>query len=445
MSTSPLPERASLEYLKKLARERLQHLRRTAPDAKLAHALLDIAREHGFSSWRSLKAHVEEQRRTRVTAFIEACLTGATAVVAAALDGDGSLARARDLHGVTGLHAAAVAGHADLARLLLRHGAEPDAREQGDHATPLHFAAGHGHPDVVRVLLDAGADVHGAGDLHEADVIGWATSISAPASIRWEVLPLLLERGARHHVFSAMAVGDTEAIKRLVEENPDALDRRMSRFEQLQTPLHFAITRQRHDLLDLLVDLGADLEARDLSGRTPLEAAMMRGDHEAMRQLRDAGAQLPHTGDVTDFTTRMSALAGSVRKGVPMIAVSDVAATLAWYASIGFTELSRYDDGAGPDFGMVSFGGAEVMLVLRDRPGPHDVTLWFYTDRVDDLYATLKGRQLQVAQAALAGTPADGPHVEFAQNIEDMFYGARQFSIRDPNGYELYFIGSSRK
>ena len=51
MSNSKLPERASLEYLKKLAKERLQELRRGDPRAKLAAALLDVAREHGFSSW----------------------------------------------------------------------------------------------------------------------------------------------------------------------------------------------------------------------------------------------------------------------------------------------------------------------------------------------------------------------------------------------------------
>jgi hypothetical protein len=30
--------------------------------------------------------------------------------------------------------------------------------------------------------------------------------------------------------------------------------------------------------------------------------------------------------------------------------------------------------------------------------------------------------------------------IEFDQGIADMFYGARQFSIRDPNGYIVYFI-----
>ena len=32
------------------------------------------------------------------------------------------------------------------------------------------------------------------------------------------------------------------------------------------------------------------------------------------------------------------------------------------------------------------------------------------------------------------------PLFAFEQDIEDMFYGARQFCIRDPFGYEIYFI-----
>jgi len=68
---SQLPERASLEYLKKLAKDRLQQLRRTDPATKLATALLQVAREYGFPSWRALKAKVEEHR-TRTIPEIDA-------------------------------------------------------------------------------------------------------------------------------------------------------------------------------------------------------------------------------------------------------------------------------------------------------------------------------------------------------------------------------------
>jgi uncharacterized glyoxalase superfamily protein PhnB len=96
------------------------------------------------------------------------------------------------------------------------------------------------------------------------------------------------------------------------------------------------------------------------------------------------------------------------------------------------------------NFGMVSFGNAELMLNMPGTPGSHDASLWFYTDQIDNLYQLLRSRQLDAAQAALAGQPADQEGIVFEQDIEDMFYGARQFCIRDPNGYELYFIQSAQ-
>ena len=56
---SSLPERASLEWLRKTAKARLKALRAAQPSARLAEAQLAVAREHGFSSWRALKAHVD--------------------------------------------------------------------------------------------------------------------------------------------------------------------------------------------------------------------------------------------------------------------------------------------------------------------------------------------------------------------------------------------------
>jgi ankyrin repeat protein len=442
MSNAQLPERPSLEFLKKLAKDRLQVRRRADPRAKLATALLDVAYEYGFASWKALKAHVEEIQNKRVSEFVESCRSGDRTVVQTLLSADPAMARARDAHGSTALHAAAARGHGEVVRLLLEQGADPNARDTGDNAGPLHFAAGGGHVDVVRMLLEAGADVHGHGDVHEADVIGWATVLGAPNNLRLEVVPLLLEHGARHHIFSAIATGDPGVIRSVAEDNPDALDRRMSRFERGETPLHFAIRLQRYDILDLLIDLGADLEARDLSGRTALEAAMTTGDKEATRRLHDAGAEAPRTQTVPDFTARMSALARSVSKGVPMIYAPDVARAIDWYVSIGFTELSRYDDDGLVNFGMVAFGHAELMLNLHGHPPPHDASLWFYTDQVNALYDVLKSRRLEAAQAELAGAGTDQVGIEFEQNIEDMFYGARQFCIRDLNGYQLYFIGS---
>ena len=128
--------------------------------------------------------------------------------------------------------------------------------------------------------------------------------------------------------------------------------------------------------------------------------------------------------------SHMARLAVSVNKGVPMISVPDIVSTLDWYASIGFKEIGRYEDDDVANFGMLAFGKAEIMLHPGGVRGPHDVSLWFYTDRLDDLYRTLKSRR----------EPNDREEIEFVEDIYDAFYGAREFGIRDLNGYILYFI-----
>ncbi len=199
----------------------------------------------------------------------------------------------------------------------------------------------------------------------------------------------------------------------------------MSRFEQGQTPLHFAISKKRYDILDLLIELGADLEAVDSNGQTALAVAMTRGDREAVSRLQAAGAKPPKP--IEPPRIGMAEMIASVKKIVPMITVPDVAQALAWYVSIGFKELARYGEDGLVNFGMVSFGKAELMLNMHGKSGSHDVTLWLYTDQVDDLYRHFKSRE----------------GIEFVEEINDAFYGAREFGIRDPNGYTLYFIQPS--
>ena len=49
------------------------------------------------------------------------------------------------------VHAAAAAGHADAAAMLVRRGANVEARDQNGH-TPLDLASQLGHDRVARVL-----------------------------------------------------------------------------------------------------------------------------------------------------------------------------------------------------------------------------------------------------------------------------------------------------
>jgi hypothetical protein len=60
-SARALPARPNLEHLKNEAKQRLDALRHANPSAKLAKAQFQLAREHGFASWRELKAEVERR------------------------------------------------------------------------------------------------------------------------------------------------------------------------------------------------------------------------------------------------------------------------------------------------------------------------------------------------------------------------------------------------
>ncbi|HEX3765350.1 MAG TPA: ankyrin repeat domain-containing protein [Kofleriaceae bacterium] len=449
MTRLELPERPSLDYLKRRAKQWLAELRAVDPAAKLAAAQLAIARDHGFASWRALKAEVDRRRAPTLAAWFEACRRGDAVALDELLRRDPLVVRERAPGGETGLHLAA--HHAAAICVLLAHGADPDVRDTADHATPLHRARG---VDAVRALLDAGADPHGEGDAHQLDVIGWHTCFEP--TFDPEVVALLLARGARHHVFSAIATGDRAAIEELVAESPDALARRLSHREAGQTALHYVIappdgligggfrTGAHHATLDLLIELGADLEAEDDRGRTPLEVAMLHGDRIAMERLRAAGARVPPAPG--DAGTRIAELAASATRMDVMLRVLDLRATIDWYRSIGFALVGHHALDSDAAWAGLAMGGCRLMLVPGGSPTAARATsLWIRTERVEDLYHLLRQRQLDRASALLAGSPPAIPEARFQQDLHDTFYGEREFTIVDPDGYEITFCRSLRR
>src|SRR6185436_13971495 len=93
-----------------------------------------------------------------------------------------------------------------------------------------------------------------------------------------------------------------------------------------------------------------------------------------------------------DFPKAMASLAGSVRKSTPMFWVADMRATVGWYESIGFTVADRYEDDGDVAFARLTLGGGELTLSPGGGAGPRDVKLWFFTDRVLELYQLFKSR-----------------------------------------------------
>ena len=236
----------------------------------------------------------------------EAARSGDVETFRALLDGDPELLHARsEPYAWTLLHTAAHAGQAAVVELLLARGLDVNARESGDNTYAMHWAAAAGHLDVIRILADAGGDVVGHGDDHELEVIGWATCWEPPHA---DVADFLVSRGARHTIFSAIALNLADVVRALA---PATIETPMSRNENHQRPLHFAVRTQRREMVALLIELGSDPLAVDGSGHTAaayattpdidrpvmeaigatdLVAALALRDWEAAERLENDGA-----------------------------------------------------------------------------------------------------------------------------------------------------------
>ena len=185
------------------------------------------------------------------------------------------------------LHLAVLRNQHAATRLLIERGADLNRREFPDNAAPLHFAALHGDMETIRLLVEAGADIDGNGDDHGVGVLGWATCFG---EVREEVAGYLLAQGAKLNLWTAIALDRADELRAMIAKDRSLLSARMTRNQHRCTPLHHAVRKNRLRIVQLLLELGADPNARDATGASALTTASDAGaDPGIVAALSEAG------------------------------------------------------------------------------------------------------------------------------------------------------------
>ena len=187
-------------------------------------------------------------------------------------------ANAGDQNGNTPLHVAVAEGRKTIVELLLARGANVNAGNAGG-ATSLHVAAAKGFKLIAEILIAKGADLNA--------VAGSSRRLyeTTPGAAKEGFTDVWIESGTPLH--NAVAQGYRNMVELLLahkaDVNPDSED---------HTPLTLAARYPRADMVKMLLERGADLNARGAMGNTALHWALESGSEEIVGLLLPRKPQL---------------------------------------------------------------------------------------------------------------------------------------------------------
>ncbi len=242
-----LPPRPHPDWYRKAAKQKLADMRERDPGATLSRAQFEVARSHGFSSWRALIAAIDARQDS------------GAAVLA----------------GLPPLHEAAARDDARLVETLLAEGADPEQRYGESEHTALSWAVTMSSFAAAQTLVNGGAitDLFCAAAMGDLEAVrsffdpDGTLSPNASTTCRARFLSLVTSRAERARgrdvvsdaMYAASRHGRLEVARFLITRGVDV---RSQAFVGA-TLLHWACYSGSREIADLLVAAGADSSARD--------------------------------------------------------------------------------------------------------------------------------------------------------------------------------------
>ena len=291
---------------------------------------------------------------------------------------EGANINACDKDGWTPLHHAVCnqVRKGELVELLISKGAKVNAKDSGG-LTPLHLTGWHGwnNEEAAKALIKNGAD------LNAKDNEGFTPSHIANTWSAWGVVDVLADAGAELDIYAAARCGKTERVAELLKANPKLLNKpdergqspvswavvgghasvvkllldkhadTQSEFAENKgnwTLLDVAVMHNKRDVLALLLDQrpkaksqqldrlicaaakagyadivelvlenGANINAKDADGNTPLHLSAVHGRKGVVDMLLSKGADVHvknNTGQSPDQATRHQDISAQIRQ-----------------------------------------------------------------------------------------------------------------------------------
>uniref|UniRef100_A0A0A9WM61 Serine/threonine-protein phosphatase 6 regulatory ankyrin repeat subunit B n=1 Tax=Lygus hesperus TaxID=30085 RepID=A0A0A9WM61_LYGHE len=247
-----------------------------------------------------------------------------TPLQAATMKGFGEIveflvSKGADIHqksqlGFSALHLAAAGGSSHLIQCLVKYGAKINTVDSNTGYTPLHLACLSGHCEASKTLLRLGSRIHEKGkdgrcSLQCAVAYNYQQSFSlvkmlikngavpdtkvikqAIRSSSLDVVEFLLENCKRISdssdlLLEACLRHHNGILKSLLKRGLDVNEKFNVAGEGWLTPVEFAASKGHEDVLDLLLEQGANPNVQGSDGETPLHKSAGAGHVKAVAAL----------------------------------------------------------------------------------------------------------------------------------------------------------------